>query len=62
MAIKDRFRLPSGKLPVANAGINNLQNVSVDIAIGVLTVVTGLSAPANARSSTTRFCANTLIY
>ena len=28
MPIKDGFRSPSGELPVANAGVNNLQNVS----------------------------------
>jgi hypothetical protein len=28
MPIKDGFRWPSGKLPVANARVNNLQNVS----------------------------------
>jgi hypothetical protein len=28
MPIKDGFRSPSGKLPVANARVNNLQNVS----------------------------------
>lgn len=43
MPIKDGFRSPSGKLPVANARVNNLQNASVDIPIGVLTVVTGVA-------------------
>ena len=28
MPIKDGFRSPSGKVPVANARVNNLQNVS----------------------------------
>jgi hypothetical protein len=28
MPIKDGFRSPSGKLPVANADVNNLQNAS----------------------------------
>jgi excinuclease UvrABC ATPase subunit len=40
MPIKDSFCLRSGKLPVASARVNNLQNASVDIPIGVLTVVT----------------------
>ncbi|MBZ0289342.1 MAG: excinuclease ABC subunit UvrA, partial [Anaerolineae bacterium] len=31
MAIKDGFRQPKGKLPIKNARVNNLQNVSVDI-------------------------------
>ncbi|AGA28308.1 ATP-binding cassette domain-containing protein [Singulisphaera acidiphila] len=41
--LKDKFRKPTGKLPVKNARINNLQNVSVDIPTGVLTVVTGVA-------------------
>ena len=41
--IKDSFRTPTGKLPVKNAKVNNLQNVSVNIPIGVLTVVTGVA-------------------
>lgn len=42
-SIKDQFRRPNGTLPVTNATINNLQNVSVDIPAGVLTVVTGVA-------------------
>jgi excinuclease ABC A subunit len=41
--IKERFRRAIGKLPVVNAGVNNLQGVSVDIPTGVLTVVTGVA-------------------
>ena len=41
--IKDEFRTPKGKLPVKNAKVNNLQNISVDIPTGVLTVVTGVA-------------------
>ena len=41
--IKDSFRTPTGKLPVKNAKVNNLQNVSVNIPTGVLTVVTGVA-------------------
>lgn len=43
LPIKDSFRQASGTLPVRNARINNLQNVSVDIPAGVLTVVTGVA-------------------
>jgi excinuclease UvrABC ATPase subunit len=43
MPIKDTFRKPKGKLPIVNARANNLQNVSVDIPTGVLTVVTGVA-------------------
>ncbi|MDL1903042.1 excinuclease ABC subunit UvrA, partial [Anaerolineae bacterium CFX9] len=42
-SIKDQFRRPNSTLPVTNATINNLQNVSVDIPAGVLTVVTGVA-------------------
>jgi excinuclease ABC A subunit len=41
--LKDEVRKPKGKLPVKNARVNNLQNVSVDVPIGVLTVVTGVA-------------------
>jgi len=41
--IKSEFRKATGKLRVAKAHINNLQNVSVDIPTGVLTVVTGVA-------------------
>jgi excinuclease UvrABC ATPase subunit len=43
MPFKNSFRLPKGKLAVTNARVNNLQNVSVDIPAGVLTVVTGVA-------------------
>lgn len=43
MPIKSTFRAPNGKLPIINARANNLQNVSVDIPTGVLTVVTGVA-------------------
>ena len=43
MPIKGTFRTPQGKLPITNARANNLQNVSVDIPTGVLTVVTGVA-------------------
>jgi len=41
--LKDSFRTPTGKLPIKNAKVNNLQNVSVNIPTGVLTVVTGVA-------------------
>lgn len=43
MRIKEHFRTAKGKLPITNARINNLQNISVDIPVGVLTVVTGVA-------------------
>jgi excinuclease UvrABC ATPase subunit len=41
--IKENFRAPRGSLPIRGAKVNNLQNVSVDIPTGVLTVVTGVA-------------------
>lgn len=43
MPIKDSFRQPTGKLSITNAHVNNLQNVSVDIPTGILTVITGVA-------------------
>lgn len=43
MPLKTSFRSPKGTLPIKNAKANNLQNVSVDIPTGVLTVVTGVA-------------------
>lgn len=43
MPIKDHFRPAKGNLSIVNATLNNLQNVSVDIPVGVLTVVTGVA-------------------
>lgn len=41
--MKKTFRNAKGKLPIVNASVNNLQNVSVDIPKGVLTVITGVA-------------------
>lgn len=41
--LKQAYRQPSGKLSIKNATLHNLQNVSVDIPTGVLTVVTGVA-------------------
>jgi excinuclease ABC A subunit len=41
--LKDSFRTPTGKLPIKNAKVNNLKNVSVNIPTGVLTVITGVA-------------------
>lgn len=43
MPIKTHFRQPTGKLSIRNARVNNLQNINVDIPVGVLTVVTGVA-------------------
>lgn len=41
--IKTHFRSPSGFMPIRNAQLHNLKNISVDIPEGVLTVVTGVA-------------------
>ncbi|NUM43559.1 MAG: excinuclease ABC subunit UvrA [Anaerolineales bacterium] len=43
LPLKEGFRTPTGALPITHARANNLQNVSVDIPKGVLTVVTGVA-------------------
>ncbi len=43
MPIKISSRSAKGKLSITNARVNNLQNVSVDIPVGVLTVITGVA-------------------
>jgi len=43
LQLKQDCRQPSGKLPVQKATLHNLQDVSVDIPTGVLTVVTGVA-------------------
>ncbi len=41
--LKEKNRQPSGKLPIQDASLHNLRNVSVDIPKGILTVVTGIA-------------------
>jgi excinuclease UvrABC ATPase subunit len=43
MQLKDSFRSAAGKLAISNANLHNLQNVSIDIPTGILTVVTGVA-------------------
>jgi len=43
LPIKEKVRTPKGKLPIINATTNNLKNVSVDIPVGVFTVITGVA-------------------
>lgn len=43
LRLKHESRQPSGKLSIKDATLHNLQNVSVDIPTGVLTVVTGVA-------------------
>ncbi len=41
--LKESFRQATGALPIVHATVNNLQDVSVNIPTGVLTVVTGVA-------------------
>ncbi|URN93663.1 MAG: excinuclease ABC subunit UvrA [Candidatus Pristimantibacillus lignocellulolyticus] len=43
LELKDDCRQPSGKMSIIDATLHNLQNVSVDIPTGILTVVTGVA-------------------
>jgi excinuclease UvrABC ATPase subunit len=43
MRLKDHFRQPKSHLTISKANLNNLQNVSVKIPAGILTVVTGVA-------------------
>ncbi|UHA73356.1 ATP-binding cassette domain-containing protein [Paenibacillus sp. 481] len=43
LQLKHDCRQPSGKLSIKDATLHNLQHVSVDIPVGVLTVVTGVA-------------------
>ena len=42
-SVKDEVRTPSGKLEIRGADTNNLQDVDVDIPLGVLVVLTGVA-------------------
>src|SRR5208283_3024870 len=43
LPMKAEFRKAQGTVPIRNAKVNNLKNVSVDLPTGVLTVVTGVA-------------------
>ena len=43
LPLKENVRTPRGWIPVRNATLHNLKNVSVEIPTGVLTVVTGVA-------------------
>ncbi|MGZ0145610.1 ATP-binding cassette domain-containing protein [Kribbella sp. WER1] len=41
--VRDDVRRPAGQLAITNASLHNLRDVSVDVPLGVLTVVTGVA-------------------
>jgi excinuclease UvrABC ATPase subunit len=43
MPLKEEFREAQGQLKLSKVNLNNLKNVSVDIPVGVLTLVTGVA-------------------
>ncbi|TDD36756.1 excinuclease ABC subunit UvrA [Nonomuraea terrae] len=43
VSLRESVRQPSGWLPITNATLHNLRDVSVDLPLGVLTVVTGVA-------------------
>lgn len=54
LPIKSEFRKAQGTIPVRNASVNNLKNVSVGFPKGVLTVVTGVAG--SGKSSLVHHC------
>lgn len=57
MPLKEQVRAPSGWIPVRNATLHNLRNLSVDIPTGVLTVVTGVAGSGKSTLINDIFCA-----
>jgi excinuclease UvrABC ATPase subunit len=43
LPIKESFRTPIGRLSIRHANVNNLQDVNVDVPMGVFTVITGVA-------------------
>ena len=42
-SLKDTVRTPSGSIPIRNATLHNLQDVSIDVPLGILVAVTGVA-------------------
>ncbi len=53
-AVKSDVRTPSGAIPIRNASLHNLRDVSVDVPTGVLVAVTGVAG--SGKSSLIRGC------
>ncbi len=52
--LKEAVRTPAGAIPIRNASLNNLRDVSVDVPTGVLIAVTGVAG--SGKSSLIRGC------
>ncbi len=53
-SLKDSARQPTGAIPIRNASLHNLQDVSVDVPTGMLVAVTGVAG--SGKSSLIRGC------
>jgi excinuclease ABC A subunit len=58
--LKEKVRTPTGRLPIRGATANNLQNVDVDIPLGVLVVVTGVAGSGKSSLLHSSLCQSSL--
>jgi excinuclease UvrABC ATPase subunit len=58
-ALKEKVRTPSGTLEIRGASTHNLQDVDVDIPLGVLVVVTGVAGSGKSSRPARAWCRST---